>query len=348
MFSVNVVLKFLNIFKSMIGKLSLCVMAMALTMNSLEAAVTVAGSFSKGKESALKSKKDCLVFNYGDWDKLSTKMYEKNWKATTHLNKYLEPNTVIADVKVFQFPTKAQQREIERKGSDTMLSLEKADRFFLVPCQPSVIFIDKTSFPYAILEGVELPEDPEQFAKAVAEIQSKRAQRDQILEAAMKLKGKERAAMIMNASEVPGIKPDNARFAELVKACDPEDELGYYRRFTFDIFELHTVLNEKKEDGLKLLDEELYKPGLSKEQQQMVLGLRGKILRVNLKGGDEAMMEELRANFQRMMDLDPDSVMGKSAKNALRVYCNVGEGVEEDNSGDEDRSIYLDDDFDQE
>lgn len=310
--------------------LALC--AVCLSLAPQASAVSTASDFSKAYERAKKARSDCLVFSFGDWDKYSLKVYKSAWKDIRYLNKYLDNATILCDAKTYQFPTPHQEKEMKERTA-ALSGLNG------VLCNPSVLFIDKEGFPYALAAGKDIVADPEQFAKILGEIQKKRLLRDEILAQAMKKKGEERARLIAQASDIPGIKCDNKRFAQLVKDCDPDDKLGYYRRFTFDPWKFHYLLEEKEEDAKKALDAELYKvTGYSKEQQQILLGIRGKVIR---NGSNDP--EELRANYERMLAIDPESVMGKSAKAALRLYCGIGE-KEEDNGrfADENKNDYLD------
>lgn len=269
-----------------------------------EARVTTSTTVEQAKDRAAKSKKDYLVFNYGEWDPYSSEIYKSCWKSTRHLDKTLEPSTILAEATFGDNLTDAQKKAQERKNK----GLDKTP-----PCLPSVFFFDQDGFHYGTLTGSAVPRDGMQFAEAVAEIQKKRIKRDEIIKEAQLKRGVERAKIIGSAADIEGIKV-SPKILEMIKAADPRDQSGYIRRLTFDIFKFHDVLKESEEKAFKEMDKVINDEGYSVEQRQMVLGLKNFVYRKN--PGENAKL--IADNYRKMYELGPDTIIGKSGLKGLQ------------------------------
>lgn len=277
-----------------------------LLMAPVSAGVTPATNIEQGLERAQKSKKDCLIFAYGDWDAYSNDIYKACWKSTSALGKELENSTIVAEANFPQNPTESEKNSFKKKANGYPGT---------PPCLPSVAFVDASGFHYATVSGTALGGEEKQFALALGEVQKKRIQRDEILKQAKLKKGVERAKMIGSAADIPGIRPDTKTLLALIKDCDPSDMSGYIRRLSFDIFKLQDDLTgEELKKRLEMLDEIINDEGYSIEQRQMVLGLRAGEL--NRAGGDNE--KAIQETYKKMYQLDPKSIFGRAGRRGLQ------------------------------
>lgn len=295
-------------------RLSVLAAGLALSLaflSPVQARVTPATSVEQGMERAKKSKKDCFIFAYGDWDPYSNDIYNACWKNSSAMNKELENSTVTVEISFPETVTEKDKKAFEKKVKGYPGS---------PPCLPSVVMIDSNGFHYASVSGSQLGGEEKQFALALAEIQKKRIQRDEILKQAKLKQGVERARVIGSAADVQGINTDVKTLLPMVKECDPSDISGYVRRLEFDIFKLQDeVKGEPVEKFLPILDKIIDDKGYSVEQRQMVLGLRASMLR--RAGGDNE--KAVQDSYKKMYNMDPKSLFGRAGRRGLQETFNA-------------------------
>ena len=294
-------------FTSRLAVLAACLlMGQGMLCPVVQARVTPATSVEQAIERAQKSKKDCLIFAYGDWDSYSSDIYNACWKNSSAMNKELENSTVVVEVNYPETVTEKDRKSFEKKSKGYPGT---------PPCLPSVAFVDSNGFHYATLSGSELGGEEKLFAQALAEVQKKRMERDEILKQAKLKKGVEKARAIGSAANVKGIKTDNKTLLALVKECDPSDISGYVRSLSFDIFKLQDeIQGDPIEKVTETLDKIINDEGYTKEQRQMVLGLKASTL--SRAGGDHD--KEIQAAYKKMYSLDPESLFGKVGRRGLQ------------------------------
>ena len=286
------------------GFLGLLFGAYLLGAGSLQAAVSHMSEPDKARDRAL-GKRDYMILCFGDWDPYSKSVYDKCWRATMHLNKELESGTVLSDLSFPQYPSESEKKRWQKKN----------EGFNQLPrCLPSVYMFDDTGYLYCILAGSELSPNPPDFAKAIGDVQKKRVLRDELLKKAKTAKGDDRIKYMREAGDIEGIgRPP--KLLALAKEYDGGDSNGLVRRYSFDIFKLHPAFDEDKKKGLDMIDKYAKDDKLTKQDRQMVYGLRASFLR--RKNGSE---KEIKECYEQMTKINPDSFYGKVGVNAIKNY----------------------------
>lgn len=269
---------------------------------------------AKAQERAA-GKRDYLVLCYGEWDKFSNGIYKNIWRSANELNKHMEGGTVITEAVYMQSPTDADKKRMQKQN----------EGFKDLPrCLPSVYMYDADGFLYAVLAGGELPGGPDQFAQALAEVQKKRIERDELIKKGKSARDEERANFFRQAGDIQGIRI-SPKLLALAKEYFPGNKYGLIDRFSFDIFNLHHIYEKPLEEGIKEIDKYVNNDKTySQEQRQTVLGLKASFLRK--KGGKD---EDIKACYEQMVKINPETFMGKAGKGALDSYY----GVEEQDDG---------------
>lgn len=262
----------------------------------------------EARDKAIKDKVDCLVLVCGkDWDKIGEEFREKVWKTAT-VRQAMGEKTVST---VFEIPQNLPKEENEKFEKEIKKKMNSNVR-----SMPGIAFFDGKGFCYATVSGRDLPKDSSGVGSKIRRVMELRAKRDGLLAEASKEKETEKARLLCMAGEVQGINRDPDILKELQK-CDPDDKSGYLGRYAFNIFDLHPKLKDvSKEEGLKILDEELRRPRLTAEQKQKIYGLRGSFLR-----WQKASAAEQKENYRKMHDLDPKSLYGRAAVKAMAAFA---------------------------
>ncbi len=289
---------------NMLPLLSFGLLAATLSLSPCHAAVP-AETVVKAKEQAKSSKADYVVLAVGgEWDKFSTRFKKSVWSQPESIAG-LAPDTLVTEIVLPQNPSKEEAEAMQTQNK----ALNSHPQ-----CLPSVMIFDQTGFCYAVFGGDTLAKSPPALSRQMQAAQKLREKRDQMIAKAETLNGVAKATLLGKAGEIEGLnRPDS--LLKAIKDCDPEDESGYQKRFTFQPWPLHQYIKENAEEGLKVMDKMLSDPAYTTEQKQMILAVRGTVLRNN-KGSKE----DIRANFKKMKDLDPKSMLGKAAANAMEIY----------------------------
>lgn len=265
-----------------------------------------AASVTEAKAKAKETDADYVVLAYGkDWDKVGTRFKKTVWDKPGTFEK-LESKTLVTGIEILENPTK----EEEEKQKSEQKAFGQG-----VKSLPQIYLFDKTGFCYASFYGEELPRSMEKLSAKLQASQSLRKKRDALVARSEKASsGKEKARLLGQAGEIKGISRPKS-LVDQIKKVDPKDESGYQKRFSFNIFDYHKYLKEPKEEALKAFTEVVNSPAYTPEQKQLVLGLQSTYLRKN-KGTEK----ELQDTFRKMRSLDPNSLMGKAAVNAMKAY----------------------------
>ncbi|MEG1508198.1 MAG: hypothetical protein RR138_03140 [Akkermansia sp.] len=268
-------------------------------------AATVVNSPQEAKKQAKEKQADCIVMVYGgDWDRLGQNYKKKCWDMPSVQNG-IDAATFTSTLTFDQTTDKAKRAEVDKRIKEMAINTSSL---------PTISFFDKTGFEYCVLFGDTLPKNANALLTRIKQVQALRQKRDELITKSQGLNGIEKAKALGSAGDIGGIKRAPSLVEEL-KKCDPKDESGYVKRFTFEIWPLHQYLDKPKDEALKAIDAELASKSLTASQKQKIYGLRSTILRRN-----KASNEELKDNFKKMHDLDPDSVDGKAAVKAMKLY----------------------------
>lgn len=287
-------------------KTSLLTLLVCLLATSASFSAELVGSVSDARKKAKETKADYVVLAYGgDWDKFGKMFKERLW-ANPELLSQLTPSTLATEMTWPENPTKEEQekrKELIKDFGENPRSL------------PAIFFFDQEGFCYASLTGAQMSKKPAELAKQLKDTQKLREKRDAMLSQASTLSGAEKAKILGLSGEIPGLNRQKNLVDEL-KKCDPDDKSGYQKRFTFDPWKYHKLLEGPLEDGAKELDAMVADPAYTAEQKQIILGIKSTLQRKN-----KADKAQIKATFEKMKALDPNSVFGKSADKAIQEYA---------------------------
>ena len=163
-------------------------------------------------------------------------------------------------------------------------------------------------------------------AEVKAKLEAKRKQAE-IMKQADAASGVERARLIAQACEFKGIeRPNNA--VDMVRAADPSDSSGMVKRLTFDPWAFAQKYCGKKSDGglelpadetVRIMQDHLKDPAYTNEQKQVFHAVIIGTLRRE-KGAAAA--TQLRNNIMEMKRLDPNSNLGVTADQTIKIWLN--------------------------
>lgn len=193
---------------------------------------------------------------------------------------------------------------------------------------PSLLMYDKDGFLYGRVQGTLLNRGTvdEIAAEVKAKLEAKRKQAE-IMKQADAASGVERARLIAQACEFKGIeRPNNA--VDMVRAADPSDSSGMVKRLTFDPWAFAQKYCGKKSDGglelpadetVRIMQDHLKDPAYTNEQKQVFHAVIIGTLRRE-KGAAAA--TQLRNNIMEMKRLDPNSNLGVTADQTIKIWLN--------------------------
>lgn len=250
------------------------------------------------------------VFTYAEgWDKHSKKT-ARNMMEHAAVRKALG-NAVVMTLGVPNITTKEQHEANAARFGKFDLSFPNS--------YPAIIFYDKNGYRYAeVCISFDERKKPKAVAKRIREVMEGAAKQREIMAKAEAASGVEKARLLGQASAIPGIrKPD--RVAQRIKEADPEDKsrmllyvnlnLPHKAIATADTKDWKATLEEIK--GL------MQHPMMTTENQQQLCCICIGLL--HRHGGPEH-MGEMKALIKKLRELDPDSMLGKSAIDARRLW----------------------------
>lgn len=270
--------------------------------------IEIIPTFNDARKKAAASNADFIVCAYGDgWEKLSSQFKEKVWDNEKSFSS-LESQTILTTIRILENPTKEQEEDLKKIQGDFKESIHSL---------PQIYLFDKTGFCYAKLRGTEVSKNPSKLVSEIKELQNKRKKRDDLIarssQAASK---KDKGRFLGQAYEIPDLNRPKSVLAEL-KKVDPEDESGYQKRFSFNIYDYHKYLDEPKEKAMQAFKDALNSSAYTNQQKQSILGVQSTYQRKH-----NAPQSELGETFRKMNALDPHSINGKAATNAAKSYIN--------------------------
>lgn len=185
---------------------------------------------------------------------------------------------------------------------------------------PAIFLMDEAGRHYATIAE---PDMRRLSAKDLAVILSKRVvdgrRQKNMLDRAKALQpGLEKAKLLGEASSISDILCPKGVLNEL-RACDPQDTLGYIRRFSFNpwAFATSTVKTLTFEESEATIQEMLADAAYTPEQKQKIYATYIGLLR---RKGNPGSMERMAELIEKMRALNPDDLQAKSAPIAARQW----------------------------
>lgn len=191
---------------------------------------------------------------------------------------------------------------------------------------PSLLMYDKSGFLYGRVQGTLLHKGSvdEIAAEVKAKLEAKR-QQEAIMKQADAASGVERARLIAQACEFKGIERP-AGYRDKVRNADPNDESGMVKRLNFDPWGFVQKYCGKKSDGglelpvdetVRIMEEHLKDPAYTPEQKQVFHAV---IIGTLRRSSGAAASTQIRGNILEMKRLDPESHLGVSADQAMKIW----------------------------
>lgn len=250
-----------------------------------------------------------VVMYARDWDKYSKKT-AKLMLADPTVSKALG-NAVVMEMDVPNLTPKEEHEANKKRFGNMDLAFPNV--------YPAIILYDKNC---RRLKDILIPyaerNNPTAVAEKVATAMSAARQQAKLLAQAEGAQGVEKARLIGRAAAVAGInRPDN--IAKTLQQLDPEDKSGMYEVATLNLFEtaIQTAGTKDWEADLARMKKLIDNPLLTTENKQQACCICIGLLR---RHGGLARKAELKQMLAKLRSLDPESLLGKSAIDAERMW----------------------------
>lgn len=279
-------------------KSSVAIMALYCSAYAFAGSEAWSTDFAAAKKQAAESKKNLMInFTGSDWCgwciKLKSEVFDQDSFKAGVKDKY-----ILVEI---DYP-----EDKSKQSAETIKQNEELKTQYQVAGFPSILLCDEMGKPYAAT-GYQKG-GPEGYVKHLDELQGKKAQRDESFASASKLEGVAKAKALLAAIE--GMELDDKIVSSFygdsiaeIKKADPEDSSGYIKNIELKAISAKAMddLNEaagKKEwaTALEVADKALKVDGLNKDDTQLFMYLRGRLLG-ELKKFDEAIkaLEDAKA-----------------------------------------------------
>lgn len=183
---------------------------------------------------------------------------------------------------------------------------------------PAIVMYDKAGRLASIISGPAMVHpDATRIARIISVRRDGMARQRELMAAANAASGQERARLLLDACRVPNIeRPD--RVQQLIKEADPEDKSGCLAALNFHN---HSLGDKEKDMSLSEIlvemDKAIANPLHTVQQKQNACAYTiGSIRRRSGASGSEL----IRKYALLMKQLDPDSVLGRSADIVIRDW----------------------------
>lgn len=253
-----------------------------------------------------------LLFIYGQgWDKRAEALTKALYDNPAVINAAGKSVMMLAGLP--ESMTDAQKAQLDKTLGKLQLPHVHSKHSF-----PAIVMYDKAGRQYSIICGPSMVyPDSTRIARILTVRKSAHAKQREILAAADKAQGEERARLLLQACRLDNIeRPD--RVQQLIKQADPEDKAGCLAALNF----YNTAVGEKEKDMslmdiLKEQDKAIANPLHTVQQKQNACAFAiGTIRRRAGSGGSEL----IRKYARQMKALNPDSVLGRSADVVMRDW----------------------------
>ena len=259
------------------------------------------------------------IVTYADgWDKYSKKTAEK-MMADPAVTKALG-NAVVMTLPVPNVTSKEENEANKKRFGNMDLSFPNV--------YPAIILYNKDGHRLAdICIPYAERNNPAAIAKKVETAMKAAAKQRGILAKAEGAEGAEKAKLLADAALVAGVnKPRDV--AKLIQKADPKGETGMHALATLNLPHkaIETAGTKDWQATYAEIQELMKNPNFTVEQQQQLCCISIGLLRRH--GGPER-VGELKQMIAKLRSLDPDSLLGKSATDAERLWIttfNIFEG----------------------
>lgn len=189
---------------------------------------------------------------------------------------------------------------------------------------PCILMYDKSGFLYGRVQGTSFLKGT--MAEIAAEVKAKleaKHKQEEIMSKAEAASGVEKARLIADACAIEGIERPNG-YRDMVKAADPNDESGMWRRLTFDYYGFSQAYCASASDGgkelgpeatINAMQEMLKDPAYTAEQKQAIYAV---IIGTMRRSGASAI--QLKGAVMEMKRLAPESHLGVTADQYIKLY----------------------------
>ena len=253
-----------------------------------------------------------LVFIYGrGWDKRAE-------AATREL--YNNPAVAQAAGKaaMMLLPLPESMTDTEKKQLETTLGKLQLPHVHSKHSFPAIVMYDKSGRQYSIICGPPMVyPDANRIARILTVRRQAKTRQDTLLAAADKAQGEERARLLLQAAQVQNIERPHD-IANLIKKADPEDKAGCLAALNFYNNPVGDAINKMPiTEALAEMDKAISNPLHTIQQKQNACAFAIGLIRRRIgSGGAEA----IRHYAGIMRDLNPDSVLGRSALVVMRDW----------------------------
>ena len=285
-----------------------------LAMLPLAALSFTAGAYQKAdtiEEAQSKAGKEGIVLvTYAEgWDKYSKKT-AMDMLESPAVKKALG-KAVVLTLGVPDISTK-EDHEANAKRFGKM-DLSFPDRY------PAFIFYNKEGYRLADLcISFDERKKHKLMARRIKETISAMEKQAELLAKADKASGLEQARLLGQAAVVPGLrKPQDV--ARRIQQADPDGQTGMHQMATLNLYDKAIASADTKDWEATLAETKalIKNPHLSIDQQQQACCICIGLLR---RHGGLARKAELKAMIDQLESLNPDSLLGQSARDARRLW----------------------------
>lgn len=273
-------------------------------------AATVVKNYDEASKAV--GKNGYIVFVYGaNWDPTGLQICRKHMDSPAV--KEAAGDAVMWTVPFYQLPTDEQKTDQNIKWGSL-----KLPHGFSAESYPALLLYDTKLDNYAVLNGALVQKGtPEEVAVKLKETLVNKSKRDEVMTKADAAQGVEKAKLLLEACRIPGLnRPE--RIIETIKSIDPQDQSGAIRTLTYEPSAKAESYSEKSmAEAIADLEKLLQDPVFTPEQRQSMYAIM--VGKIHLEGtyDDRAKIMELT---QKMRELNPDSLLGRSAVIAGRLW----------------------------
>ena len=253
-----------------------------------------------------------IVMYARDWDKYSKKTAEL-MLADPAVTRALG-SAVVMTMDVPNVTPKEEHEANKQRFGNLDLSFPNV--------YPAIVLYDKTGRRLTdICISYAERNDPAAVAAKVTTAMEAARKQAKLLAQAETAEGVEKARLIGQASAIPGInKPQNV--GQMLKKIDPENLSGMYETATLNLYAtaIESASTKDWKADLARMQALIDNPLLTTEQKQQACCICIGLLR---RHGGLAYKKELKQMIAKLRELNPDSLLGKSATDAERLWVST-------------------------
>ncbi len=248
-----------------------------------------------------------VLFCYGvGWDELSDKAYQDYIKS--HKIDRAARAAVVLPIPLYDNPTADEKKNFDRVMGGKSLPGG-------IRTVPSMVIVDENGNFRASVEGSDVMGEPEKALDELAQKLKNIREQNKLLGLSERAKGERKLRLLSDAFDLGPTIPD--KYLKDLPPDPKHDKNGYSAKLRFDPIALVASLQ-----GKSLQDAEAQVRGMMelksftpKQRQLMYAALAGHFRR---SGGTSAQLKQL---YEEMHAVDPDSMYGAYAKEAMRLWC---------------------------